>query len=255
MAVTGKASGELAPGLPLRLGGMARLAVVANRWLSIAVWVLSLTFFAVLMGMVGIKSVFLGSDSVMNYARVWYLDRLIFHDHTFDWHVRYLVDGKALTFPYGVVPWLATVPFYHLFGDRAVTLSFLAGILFYFYAATRARPALADPRMLAIMALSSLLVASQLLGMGIANGEAFRFMRKALGLRAADLAGMLGVDAATVSRWETGKVPVDRAALATLAAAATERLDGRDATLERLRALREGKKPARQLRVEYAQAS
>lgn len=162
MAVTDKASGGLALALPVRLGGIARAAGVANRWLSVAVWVLGLTFFAVLMGMVGIKSVFLGSDSVMNYARIWYLDRLIFHDHTFHWHVRYLVDGRALTFPYGVAPWLATVPFYHLFGDRAVTLSFLAGVLFYFYAATRARPALADPRMLAIMALSSLLVESML---------------------------------------------------------------------------------------------
>ncbi len=84
---------------------------------------------------------------------------------------------------------------------------------------------------------ADLLVATRLLDMGIADGAAFRFMRKALGFRAADLAELLGVDAATVSRWETGKVPVDRATLATLAAAASDRLDGRERTIERLRAM------------------
>jgi transcriptional regulator with XRE-family HTH domain len=100
-----------------------------------------------------------------------------------------------------------------------------------------------------------LLVASQLLDLGVATGAAFRFMRKALGLRAVDLAELLNVNAATVSRWENGKVAVDRAALATLAAAASERLDDRDSTLARLRRLREGKRPARALRVNLAKAS
>jgi putative zinc finger/helix-turn-helix YgiT family protein len=102
---------------------------------------------------------------------------------------------------------------------------------------------------------ADLIVASRLLDLGIATGAAFRFMRKALGLRAIDLAELLNVDAATVSRWENGKVAVDRAAIAALAAAASERLEGRDATLTRLRCLREGKRPARTLRIDLAKAS
>lgn len=92
---------------------------------------------------------------------------------------------------------------------------------------------------------AELFVASQLLGRGIATGAAFRFMRKALGLRATDLADLLDIDAATVSRWETGKVPVDRAALATLSAAASERLEGHSHTIDSLRAVREGHGPAK----------
>jgi YgiT-type zinc finger domain-containing protein len=102
---------------------------------------------------------------------------------------------------------------------------------------------------------ADLVVASRLLNLGIASGAAFRFLRKALGVRALDLAALLGVDAATISRWETGKVPVDRCALTTLAAAASERLDGRDTTLGRLRVLGEGKRPRRGLRVDFAKAS
>ena len=102
-----------------------------------------------------------------------------------------------------------------------------------------------------VLLRADLLTASALPGAGIATGEAFKFMRKALGLRAADLAEMLSVDAATISRWETGKGPVDRAALATLAAAATERLAGGEATLGRLRALGEGR-GGRLVRIEFA---
>lgn len=97
---------------------------------------------------------------------------------------------------------------------------------------------------------AELMVAAQLLSMGIDTGAAFRFMRKSLGLRAADLADLLNLDAATVSRWENEKVAVDRAALATLAAATSERLSGQgDATLDRLRTLREGKRAAREIRA------
>src|SRR5262245_61115730 len=46
------------------------------------------------------------------------------------------------------------------------------------------------------------------------TGEAFRFLRKMAGLRAADLAPLLGVTGDTISRWETGKRPVDRVAFA-----------------------------------------
>lgn len=82
-------------------------------------------------------------------------------------------------------------------------------------------------------------VARQLGDMGIASGEAFRFTRKALGMRAADLAGLLSVAAETISRWERGERPVDRAAFTVLGALVADRLEGRATTMKLLKAQQE----------------
>jgi putative zinc finger/helix-turn-helix YgiT family protein len=79
-------------------------------------------------------------------------------------------------------------------------------------------------------------VARELGSLGAAQGEAFRFMRKAIGMRAADLATLLGVAAETVSRWERGERPVDRAALTVLGALVTDKLEGRATTMKLLKA-------------------
>jgi putative zinc finger/helix-turn-helix YgiT family protein len=76
-----------------------------------------------------------------------------------------------------------------------------------------------------------LLAARELARMGIADGDAFRFMRKALGLTAAELARVLAVTSETVSRWETGKVEVGRPEFVTLASLVADRIEGRDRTL------------------------
>ncbi len=77
---------------------------------------------------------------------------------------------------------------------------------------------------------------------GIGTPDAYKFMRKATGLRAVDLAVLIGVTPETISRWETGKVPVERRALALLQALVTEHAEGTTATLDRLRALAGNKK-------------
>ncbi|MBL8605566.1 MAG: helix-turn-helix domain-containing protein [Myxococcales bacterium] len=71
---------------------------------------------------------------------------------------------------------------------------------------------------------------------GAATGEAFKFMRKALAMRAADLAGLLGVAAETVSRWERGERSVDRAALTVVGALVVDKLEGRATTMKLLKA-------------------
>jgi transcriptional regulator with XRE-family HTH domain len=77
-------------------------------------------------------------------------------------------------------------------------------------------------------------------------------MRKALGLRAADLAGLLGVAAETVSRWETGQRDVDRGALALVGGLVVDRLEGSTATLDRLRALAKPPRTAKTKALELA---
>lgn len=44
-----------------------------------------------------------------------------------------------------------------------------------------------------------------------ASSDGLRFLRKALSMKAAELAALFGVRPESVSRWETGKAPIDRA--------------------------------------------
>jgi DNA-binding transcriptional regulator YiaG len=81
-------------------------------------------------------------------------------------------------------------------------------------------------------------VATRLADSGVCCGAAFRFLRKAIGLRAVDLAELLDVSAETLSRWETDKRSVDRGSLAVLASCVRDALAGRTWTLDLLRALR-----------------
>jgi hypothetical protein len=78
---------------------------------------------------------------------------------------------------------------------------------------------------------------------GVRTGEAFRYMRKALGLRAVDLAVLLDVSAETISRWETGAP--EALAFTVLGSLIADRKAGHDRTAERLRALKQKPKPAR----------
>lgn len=54
-------------------------------------------------------------------------------------------------------------------------------------------------------------VAMRLISAGNRTGPALKSLRKSAGFRNIDLAELLGVRVETLSRWETGKTPVDRA--------------------------------------------
>jgi putative zinc finger/helix-turn-helix YgiT family protein len=89
-----------------------------------------------------------------------------------------------------------------------------------------------------------LAIATELASRGVCTPAAFRFVRKALGLRGVDLAELLGVEPETVSRWENGARALDRSAFALLGALVADRIAGRNDTRLRLEALR---KPSRRL--------
>jgi putative zinc finger/helix-turn-helix YgiT family protein len=89
------------------------------------------------------------------------------------------------------------------------------------------------------LARSEWLAATWLVAKGFETGAELRFLRKVAGLRATDLAKLLGVSAETVSHWETGKHPIDvatRNAVADLAIDAAQRTK-RARARERLLAL------------------
>jgi hypothetical protein len=65
--------------------------------------------------------------------------------------------GRALSFR-TPSPWLITAIPFALIGDRAVTASMILGFALYGYAATRALPALRDPRLLSIIYINTFLI-------------------------------------------------------------------------------------------------
>ena len=113
---------------------------------------------AFLFAVVLTKPFFLGSDSAHHYAHIWFISDQIFHHFRLPLHIPYLESGKAVTFPYGVVPYVVTAIPYAVLGDWAVTASMVAGVAFYGYAAIRARPALRDPRLLVLIYINTFLI-------------------------------------------------------------------------------------------------
>lgn len=87
-----------------------------------------------------------------------------------------------------------------------------------------------------------LAVALRLADAGAGSGDGFRFMRKALGLKSVELAGLLDVAAETMSRWESGKLTVPRSSAALLTAMVHDTVDGKTTTRDQLSRLQ---KPAR----------
>lgn len=82
-----------------------------------------------------------------------------------------------------------------------------------------------------------LLVALQLANEGVTVPEAVRFMRAATGLNAKTFAKLLDVRPETVSRWETGARPIDRATLAVFRQLLVDKLGEKMDTADFLRSL------------------
>ena len=141
--------------------GRADFGRIAARWhtrAQHAVAAGALLGVALVGALVLTRGFFLGPDSANNYAHVWYISGQLFHHGRLPLHVANLESGDALTFPYAVVPWVLAAAPYALIGDRAVTITMLVGFVFYGYAATRARPALRDPRLLALVYINTFLI-------------------------------------------------------------------------------------------------
>jgi|SRR5580692_5975769 transcriptional regulator with XRE-family HTH domain len=79
-------------------------------------------------------------------------------------------------------------------------------------------------------------IACRIAADGPVDGRTLRVLRKALGLRASQLADVLSVTAETISRWETGQRPVDRSAWMVASSLVLEEAHLSPRTLERLKA-------------------
>jgi YgiT-type zinc finger domain-containing protein len=82
------------------------------------------------------------------------------------------------------------------------------------------------------------------------TGEGFRYMRRALAMRAADLAALLNVTAETVSRWENEQRTIDTNAWISVGSLLLEHSGRPPSTHARLTALRQDPKPLRNVRID-----
>ena len=80
-------------------------------------------------------------------------------------------------------------------------------------------------------------VAAKLLEAGVTTPDALKFLRNMTGLQGKEFAELLGVRRETVSRWEQGKRPVDRATYALLRQIVLDGIRGGTATADYLRSL------------------
>ncbi|MGA8893033.1 MAG: helix-turn-helix domain-containing protein [Anaeromyxobacteraceae bacterium] len=86
------------------------------------------------------------------------------------------------------------------------------------------------------LARAELLAGAEAMARGLRDGGTFKFVRKALGMRAAELGTLLDVSPETISRWENGHRAAERSVWNTLADLVIDRLEGTDTTLTRLQA-------------------
>jgi DNA-binding transcriptional regulator YiaG len=92
-------------------------------------------------------------------------------------------------------------------------------------------------------------IAVEIAKAGLRTGDAFRFLRTALGISEAVFAGLIDVPAECVGYWETGKWLVDPRALALLSGLVLANFEGRQAALDGLAVLRTPRRLARKVRL------
>lgn len=103
------------------------------------------------------------------------------------------------------------------------------------------------------MGVGELRAAGWLAENNIISGASFKFMRKALMFRAKEIADLLGVTPESVSRWENGRLDVDRRVWFLLAEIVLDRVEGeagkRTSTLERLKAFKRPPPNRKEVRI------
>lgn len=99
------------------------------------------------------------------------------------------------------------------------------------------------------------LVAAKLAEAGVTEPEALKFMRKVTGLQGKEFAELLAVRPETVSRWEQGKRPIDRATYAVIRQLVYEHARGLTVTRDYLRSLGRPKRLPKTVRISLPRAA
>jgi glycosyltransferase involved in cell wall biosynthesis len=130
-----------------------RPARIRERW---APWLPGF-FFALLLIvllLVAVKRIFLGDDSMSVYAHVWFIQDQLWSGHGIPRHIPTLDGGRAVTFPYGLVPWLLGALLWPLFHEWGVTLLMVIAAVGTPIATCIARPVMRDPWVMLLFLLN-----------------------------------------------------------------------------------------------------
>jgi DNA-binding transcriptional regulator YiaG len=98
-------------------------------------------------------------------------------------------------------------------------------------------------------------VTRELLERQIRDPAVFKWFRRCAGLKATELAELLGVTAETISHWENGHTQPSRAVWTILDALVEDEIKGHTTTLDRLRAPAESRIPKRPVRLSLKAAN
>lgn len=112
-------------------------------WLFLAIGSPVWTAVAVMCIFIVAKSIYLGYDSINNYAHVWFIANS-WQAGSMPLRNPWMEGGEALTFPYGFFPWSLAALLYPIGGDYAVTwvgvLGFLLLLLVVWWTRLHAKP-------------------------------------------------------------------------------------------------------------------
>jgi len=93
---------------------------------AIVLWIVAAAW-AVILLLILRNAVFVSDDAISNYGHVWYVSDRIWRFHHIPWSMPVIGHGKALAFPYALVPWLSAALLRPLLGDWVVTLWLVVG--------------------------------------------------------------------------------------------------------------------------------
>jgi len=123
-------------------------------WLGAGLAAAVLLAFAGFLAIVLSHTVYIGNDSAQSYGHVWFIEHSLRAGHGIPLHMPNLDNGRALTLPYGAIPWLPAALARPLLGDWAVTASMVLGALLLLYGITKWLPKTASPLVMAVILLN-----------------------------------------------------------------------------------------------------
>ncbi|MCU1380979.1 MAG: Undecaprenyl-phosphate mannosyltransferase [Acidimicrobiales bacterium] len=108
--------------------------------------------------------IFVGTDSLISYAHVWYISQRLWHHHWLPMAMPVLDHGAAFAYPYGFLPWTTAAILRPALGDWAVTLMLVVGTAALIVSTFLAFPELRRNWWAAAVLANPALIAGMLLG-------------------------------------------------------------------------------------------
>jgi hypothetical protein len=118
----------------------------------------------VVLGMILRHRIFVSSDTVSNYAHVWYVSRVIVDSHRIPYHMPIIGHGQGLAFPYAFVPWVTAALLRPWLGDWVVTLWLVIGSVALVATTFLAFPELRRGWWIALVLANPVLIVAPVLG-------------------------------------------------------------------------------------------